>query len=106
GDVRGDLLGRAVADGGAVVLELAGPGLRDRDRYSDGRHPATLHNPDDRLGSRFVGSTIVSDSFQAALARSAQVEEVLATTPEKLRMLTGDRPTGALHIGHYFGSIR
>src|SRR5690625_6461263 len=21
-------------------------------------------------------------------------------------MLTGDRPTGALHIGHYFGSLR
>ena len=21
-------------------------------------------------------------------------------------MLTGDRPTGSLHIGHYFGSIR
>jgi tryptophanyl-tRNA synthetase len=48
----------------------------------------------------------VSDSFQAALARSDKVQEVLATTPDKLRMLTGDRPTGALHIGHYFGSIR
>ena len=26
--------------------------------------------------------------------------------PGSLRMLTGDRPTGALHIGHYIGSIR
>ena len=25
---------------------------------------------------------------------------------EKKRILTGDRPTGKLHIGHYFGSIR
>ena len=25
---------------------------------------------------------------------------------EKKRILTGDRPTGRLHIGHYFGSIR
>lgn len=26
--------------------------------------------------------------------------------PTELRMLTGDRPTGKLHIGHYFGSLR
>ena len=25
---------------------------------------------------------------------------------EKIRILTGDRPTGKLHIGHYFGSIK
>lgn len=24
----------------------------------------------------------------------------------KKRILTGDRPTGRLHIGHYFGSIK
>ena len=24
----------------------------------------------------------------------------------KKRMLTGDRPTGKLHIGHYFGSLQ
>jgi len=48
----------------------------------------------------------VSDSYRAAVARSAEVEAILATRPETLRMLTGDRPTGALHIGHYFASIR
>jgi tryptophanyl-tRNA synthetase len=48
----------------------------------------------------------VSDSYRAALARSAEIEAALASKPETLRMLTGDRPTGALHIGHYFGSIR
>ena len=26
-------------------------------------------------------------------------------TKTKKRMLTGDRPTGPLHLGHYFGSI-
>lgn len=26
--------------------------------------------------------------------------------PDKKRILTGDRPTGRLHIGHYFGSLR
>nr|WP_245859201.1 tryptophan--tRNA ligase [Luteimicrobium subarcticum] len=25
--------------------------------------------------------------------------------PERYRVLTGDRPTGALHLGHYFGTI-
>ena len=25
---------------------------------------------------------------------------------EKKTLLTGDRPTGALHIGHYFGSLQ
>ena len=24
---------------------------------------------------------------------------------DKKRILTGDRPTGRLHIGHYFGSL-
>ena len=47
----------------------------------------------------------MSDSFQAAEERSRAVEERLAAHPEQFRMLTGDRPTGALHIGHYFGSI-
>lgn len=48
----------------------------------------------------------MSDSLAASVARSAQIEERLATHPEEFRMLTGDRPTGALHLGHYFGSIR
>lgn len=48
----------------------------------------------------------MSDSYRAALARSAEIEATLAARPETLRMLTGDRPTGALHVGHYFGSIR
>ena len=48
----------------------------------------------------------MSDSYQAALARSAAIEKRLEENPASLRMLTGDRPTGALHIGHYFGSIK
>ncbi len=48
----------------------------------------------------------MTDTFRASLARSAEVEAEIAAHPEKFRMLTGDRPTGALHIGHYFGSIQ
>lgn len=47
-----------------------------------------------------------SDTFRAALARSAEIEQQLADDPRSLRVLTGDRPTGALHLGHYFGSIQ
>ena len=48
----------------------------------------------------------MSESYQAALARSAQIEERLVEDPAQFRMLTGDRPTGALHVGHFFGSIQ
>jgi tryptophanyl-tRNA synthetase len=47
----------------------------------------------------------MNDSFRAAEARSAALEARIATHPEEFRMLTGERPTGALHVGHYFGSI-
>ena len=44
-------------------------------------------------------------SFEAALRRSDQIKADLPLHPEKYRMLTGDRPTGRLHLGHYFGTI-
>lgn len=37
--------------------------------------------------------------------RSATLERELAADPSRFRILTGDRPTGRLHIGHYFGSL-
>jgi tryptophanyl-tRNA synthetase len=49
--------------------------------------------------------TAVNESLRAAEERSAALEARIGTHPEEFRMLTGDRPTGALHIGHYFGSI-
>ncbi len=45
-------------------------------------------------------------SFEASLARSNEIKEDLLVNPQKYRMLTGDRPTGRLHLGHYFGTIR
>lgn len=44
-------------------------------------------------------------SLQASLKRSAEIEADLTINPQRYRMLTGDRPTGNLHIGHYFGSL-
>jgi len=42
----------------------------------------------------------------AAAARSAGIEAELRRTPRSFRVLTGDRPTGPLHIGHYFGTLQ
>ncbi|MBP5329612.1 MAG: tryptophan--tRNA ligase [Spirochaetaceae bacterium] len=49
---------------------------------------------------------IYNGSFEAALERSKKIEEDLKVNPSKYRVLTGDRPTGRLHIGHYFGSLQ
>lgn len=44
-------------------------------------------------------------SYEAALRRSNEVHADLAVNPGKYTMLTGDRPTGRLHLGHYFGTL-
>ncbi len=44
-------------------------------------------------------------SYEAALKRSNEVHADLSVHPEKYTMLTGDRPTGRLHLGHYFGTL-
>ncbi len=41
----------------------------------------------------------------AALDRSAALEHRVLADPRKFRVLTGDRPTGPLHIGHYLGTL-
>ena len=41
----------------------------------------------------------------AAQARSAVLEQQIRTDPGRFRVLTGDRPTGRLHLGHYFGTL-
>ena len=45
-------------------------------------------------------------TFLAAVERSKKIEEDIIVNPQKYRVLTGDRPTGRLHIGHYFGSLQ
>ncbi len=44
-------------------------------------------------------------SYEAALRRSNEVHADLLLHPENYTMLTGDRPTGRLHLGHYFGTL-
>lgn len=52
-----------------------------------------------------ISDEISDASLKHSLERSAQVEADIAAHPERYRILTGDRPTGKLHIGHYFGSL-
>ena len=44
-------------------------------------------------------------SLTRSTERSAQIEAAIAADPSQFRILTGDRPTGNLHIGHWFGSL-
>ena len=44
-------------------------------------------------------------SLARTVARSAELETEIAADPTRFRVLTGDRPTGNLHLGHYFGTL-
>lgn len=45
-------------------------------------------------------------TYEVALEKSKKLEEEIIANPGKFKVLTGDRPTGRLHIGHYFGSLQ
>ena len=36
---------------------------------------------------------------------SSTLEEQVRADPQRFRVLTGDRPTGPLHLGHLFGTL-
>ena len=51
--------------------------------------------------------TATSDaSLARSKARSAEIDLAIDQDPSRFRILTGDRPTGHLHLGHYFGTLR
>lgn len=47
----------------------------------------------------------ISASYEEAKRRSDKTLQKLHEDPGKFTMLTGDRPTGRLHLGHYFGTV-
>ena len=51
-------------------------------------------------------NVITGGTFDEAVRRSHALRADFLKNPQQYRVLTGDRPTGALHIGHYFGSLR
>jgi tryptophanyl-tRNA synthetase len=52
-----------------------------------------------------MNDTTTGAGLRAAEARSRELEERIAVEPGAFRILTGDRPTGPLHLGHYFGTL-
>jgi tryptophanyl-tRNA synthetase len=46
------------------------------------------------------------ETHAAAERRSAELERQIGRDPSRFRVLTGDRPTGPLHLGHYFGTLQ
>ncbi|MER7760534.1 tryptophan--tRNA ligase [Streptomyces sp. NPDC097619] len=66
----------------------ASPDLADSSDTSD------TSDPSERLG------------LAAARRRSAELEREIARDPSGHRILTGDRPTGPLHLGHWFGTLQ
>ncbi|HQY98960.1 MAG TPA: tryptophan--tRNA ligase [Propionicimonas sp.] len=56
-----------------------------------------------------AGDQLAASTSEASLrrteARSIEIEAQIAKDPSGFRVMTGDRPTGNLHLGHYFGSL-
>jgi tryptophanyl-tRNA synthetase len=68
----------------------------------------------DSAGSSGASTTSASTASSAsadvlgtsiAQRRSAVLEQLIRQDPGRFRVLTGDRPTGHLHLGHYFGTL-
>ncbi len=66
--------------------------------------PVTANEADAEAADALAASTSEA-SLRRSEERSRAIEDQIAKDPSVFRMLTGDRPTGHLHIGHYFGSL-
>lgn len=44
-------------------------------------------------------------SLETTMSRSDRLRDDIAENPSRYRVLTGERPTGPLHLGHYFGTL-
>jgi tryptophanyl-tRNA synthetase len=68
--------------------------------------PRSLEEPVTTVASDSTAlSGTISDSLAVTLRRSAALEAAIERNAAPFRILTGDRPTGPLHVGHYFGTI-
>lgn len=53
-----------------------------------------------------LAESLSGASLRRSQERSAEIEAEIAQNPSRFRVLTGDRPTGNLHLGHYFGTVK
>lgn len=51
-------------------------------------------------------ATTTSSVGTSAAGGRSPIEQGLHADPGRYRVLTGDRPTGRLHLGHYFGTLQ
>jgi tryptophanyl-tRNA synthetase len=49
---------------------------------------------------------VTTTTLSTARNRSATLDEQIERDASRFRILTGDRPTGPLHLGHYFGTLQ
>ncbi|MGW3655706.1 tryptophan--tRNA ligase [Streptomyces sp. NPDC005151] len=52
-----------------------------------------------------AATPVTAPVITPAQRRSAELEQQIQQDPGRFRVMTGDRPTGALHLGHYFGTL-
>jgi tryptophanyl-tRNA synthetase len=55
--------------------------------------------------SQTIQSPDAATALRAAARRTRELEAAIARDPAQFRVLTGDRPTGPLHVGHLFGTL-
>jgi len=67
---------------------------------------AELLDTDDTVHGDTLHEDTGNGTLAAARRRSAELEELVRQNPAAFRILSGDRPTGPLHLGHYFGTLR
>jgi tryptophanyl-tRNA synthetase len=67
---------------------------------------ATASAPTAPMATAPTAAAPPSESRRAAGQRSTDLELAIAREPAAFRVLTGDRPTGPLHLGHYFGTLQ
>jgi len=66
----------------------------------------TASTPDTRTSTATLVADDATDAtFRRAQQRSERIEADLRVDPTAYRVVTGDRPTGDLHLGHYIGTL-
>lgn len=53
-----------------------------------------------------LANSTTDASLARSRARSEEIDAAIDVDPTRFRVLTGDRPTGRLHLGHYFGTLK
>ncbi|MBW3086074.1 Tryptophan--tRNA ligase 2 [Austwickia sp. TVS 96-490-7B] len=67
--------------------------------------PAAPGDGGSSVEGQAVADAVSDASLRRSQARSDEIEAQIAVDPRGFRMLTGDRPTGNLHLGHYIGTL-